>query len=164
MLSYVDAGRGGSLPRYGEVPSLEVVHCGATEPRPGGLVKPPAFRRLAGAPMGRDVTRLSTRTPVPTPANDISLHRDESSPCIPSPSDKVLLPGRILLTKLLGDECCRPDNCQLQEREGRHGLPGPSRLCASRNAGLVARWTNTHQPSLYIVTPLHMFSNVKDHI
>lgn len=42
MFSYVDTGKEGLLPRYEELRSLEVVHCGATEPRPGGHVNPPA--------------------------------------------------------------------------------------------------------------------------
>lgn len=49
-----------SLPRYGEVRSLEVVHGGGTEPRPGGAVKPPALTHLAGPPMRRELIRTST--------------------------------------------------------------------------------------------------------
>lgn len=60
MFSYVDAGKEELLPRYEELRSLEVVHCGATEPRPGGHVQPPALRRLPGAPMRRDLIRPST--------------------------------------------------------------------------------------------------------
>lgn len=61
MSSYVDAGKEGLLPRYREVRSLEVVHCGGTEPRPGGAVKPPASTHLAGPPMRRDLIRTSTK-------------------------------------------------------------------------------------------------------
>lgn len=71
--------------------SLEVVHCGATEPRPGGVVKPPASRHLAGTPMGRDLSRPSTKTPVPTSTNNKSLHRDKSPPCFLGSFDKGLV-------------------------------------------------------------------------
>lgn len=71
---------------------------GHTEPRPGGHVKPPAFTRLAGAPMGRDLIRPSPKPSSPTQPTTylfivtISLHE------VLTHLIKFWLPGRILLT------------------------------------------------------------------
>lgn len=72
---------------------------GPTEPRPGGHVRPPAFRRLAGDPMGRDLNRPSMTSPCSPQSTPylfiVTIYLHEFLTHL----IEFVLPGRIALTR-----------------------------------------------------------------